>query len=346
MKFLWKGPHEDGITQSLLARFLVCRERFRLYTIEGIREIEEFDPAMEYGSLFHIAIEHHLSGKPWESAVKDYAQELHSNYPTDSEEIDKWYALCCIQFPLYLEHVKRKERSIPVPRREILQEEDFKIPYPLPSGHVVILRGKIDGLFARGDSLKLDEHKTKSYIDERRIGETLKFNFQTMFYHTALRTMIKQGLLILPRKMHVAGTQYNVIRRPLSSKYPIRQKKSETIDQFYQREGDNIKAKPQDYFITMNAMITASDVTDFQEQCLNPLLEQLCEWWQYMVSCNGEPFEEGTDPHYHDPIHYRTPWGVFNSMFGGFQGPYYDYLSKGHPGSIVPVTSLFRELEV
>ena len=26
----WKGPEVDGITQSLLSKFLVCRERFRI----------------------------------------------------------------------------------------------------------------------------------------------------------------------------------------------------------------------------------------------------------------------------------------------------------------------------
>ena len=39
---LWKGPTEDGITQSLLSRFLVCRERFRLKVIEGLAPEDRF----------------------------------------------------------------------------------------------------------------------------------------------------------------------------------------------------------------------------------------------------------------------------------------------------------------
>lgn len=348
MTFLWKGPYEDGITQSLLSKFLVCRERFRLLTIEGIKEIEQFDAGMEYGTLFHLAIEAYYSKHPWRPILKDYTQTLHTTYPLDAEDIDKWYALCNIQFPLYLDYIARKELSIPVPRRNIFQELEFNILYPLPTGRQIRLRGKLDSVFTRGDSIKIEEHKTKSYIDEQRIAETLHFNFQTLFYHTALRTMIQQGTLIIPRKMHVIGTQYNVIRRPLSSKYPIRQKKSETLEQFYDREGSNIKAKPQEYFSTMNATITTDTVHTFQQQCLNPLLETLCDWWDYMLQCNGQPFGPDMDyvsPEYHDPVHYRTPWGIFNSMFGGFEGPYYDYLSKGHHGSIVTINSLFRELE-
>ncbi len=32
---VWKGPEVDGVTQSLLSRYLTCKERFRLLVIEG-----------------------------------------------------------------------------------------------------------------------------------------------------------------------------------------------------------------------------------------------------------------------------------------------------------------------
>ena len=53
----WKGPVEDGITFSLLSRWVVCRERFRLQAIEGLKEDEGFVAPIEFGSLWHEAEE-------------------------------------------------------------------------------------------------------------------------------------------------------------------------------------------------------------------------------------------------------------------------------------------------
>lgn len=341
MTFLWKGPLVDGITQSMLSRFLVCRERFRLYAIKGFREIEEWDDGLEYGNLFHFCLEEKLAGRNWERSLRKYIRELHKTYPTNTDEVNKWSTLCLHQFKIYLEHLKKTDRRLAVPRRELAQEMKYDVFYDLPSGRRVRLRGMFDGIHVRGDSIYLEEHKTKSYIDEQGIAETLDFNFQTMFYHIVLREMVKQRTFVFPSKFFITGTQYNVIRRPLSSKYPIRQRKSETLAQFYKREASNIKNKPQEYFTNLRAVITSDKVEKFRQQCFDPLLQTISRWYDYMLSCDGNPWEEEGS----QDLHYRSPWGIFNPMFGGFRGPYYDYLSKGHTGSLQDVDTLFRELQ-
>ena len=60
-KPLWSGPMDQGpqggISQSLLGKFLSCRERFRLLVVEGLTDADSFSPRMEYGNLWHCCEE-------------------------------------------------------------------------------------------------------------------------------------------------------------------------------------------------------------------------------------------------------------------------------------------------
>ena len=38
----WKGPEVAGVSQSLLSRYLTCKERFRIKTIEGLKPVQQF----------------------------------------------------------------------------------------------------------------------------------------------------------------------------------------------------------------------------------------------------------------------------------------------------------------
>ena len=48
--------YRDGITYSLLSKFFVCRERFRLSTVEGWSETG-LQSGLEFGSAFHACLE-------------------------------------------------------------------------------------------------------------------------------------------------------------------------------------------------------------------------------------------------------------------------------------------------
>ena len=52
---LWEGPAgtgpNGGITFSLLSRFLVCRERFRVHAVLGLRPADDFNHRLEFGSM-------------------------------------------------------------------------------------------------------------------------------------------------------------------------------------------------------------------------------------------------------------------------------------------------------
>lgn len=388
---LWKGPLEDGITQSLLGRFLECRERFRLQVVEGLREDEGFSRPLEFGNLWHTAEEAHLGGKSWEEAVRKYRRGLDLRYPNDAAEVMKWYKVCTTTFPIYLKYwSKHKDESKAKP---ILEETSFAVPYTLPSGRQVLLRGKWDALRSLDigktskQGIYIKEHKTKGQVDEDGILKTVGWNLQTMLYQVALRECHTRGIGPYPefaqkadkkvisqyanaiRKLPPGGVHYNVIRRPLADHYAIKQKKSESIDAFYRRLGEVITADSFDakghpkqkssFFMRWKVEVTDQDIQTFKDHTLHPILEDLMDWWEWIKVDPFDPWRERKiqeilrDDQYgeHDSlttfpnkVHYQSPWGVYNSLAGGFRGSFFEYLTSGRDYGLTRVTTLFPEL--
>ena len=209
---LWKGPDTDGVTQSLLARFLVCRERFRLHVVEGLHPTPTFNHRIEYGSMWHVCEKFYAKygsrGFRWTDPLREYCKGLVKKYPTQVTQINHWMRVCLCQFPVYVDKwAPYKEDFKPV-----YQEYAFRVPYCLPSGRVVLMRGQWDSVFANDKCWTLWENKTKGDVNEELIHRQLGFDLQTMFYATAL----KHHLKVKNEKGTVRKLRYNVVRRPLS----------------------------------------------------------------------------------------------------------------------------------
>ena len=236
---LWQGPCGEGplggITQSMLVRFLSCRERFRLKYILGLEPHDKWNHRIGYGNMWHTCEEALAKRYTLEPADKKpyIFDELYlhmeaqvKRYPHQRDEIVKWYNVCRIQFPEYVkywaEHPDVKNRT------PLLQEHVFDVPYTLPSGRVVRLRGKWDSVDliepgqcecgadrsgpsaeAHKDScpakgpwtfrdgrlhggIYLQENKTKGELDEMQIERQLKFDLQTMIYLIALESWVNE----------------------------------------------------------------------------------------------------------------------------------------------------------
>jgi hypothetical protein len=235
---VWSGPdgqdQNGGITQGLLNRWLSCRERCRVYLVEGLKPVDTFNVRLEYGNFWHL-MEENLAGHQCygddsvlfaEQALLEHASHLCRKYPMQQEEISKWWQVCKLQFRIYVDFWSRHPDT--VERTPLLQEHEFSVPYKLPSGRTVRLRGKWDGVDLVGKEkpgLYLFESKTKSDIDEVAIKRQLAMDLQTMFYAVSLQESLRQhwqgadvGLpeeaLSWPQTL--AGVRYNVVRRPLS----------------------------------------------------------------------------------------------------------------------------------
>src|SRR2546422_151518 len=111
---------------------------------------------LEYGSMWHIC-EEALARSPkqlghktklfvscWDLELKSYAQKLCQRYKLQQHEVEKWYNVCRIQFPVYIDYWSKHPDV--TERTPLLQEQAFCIPYKLPSGRVIRLKGKFDSV--------------------------------------------------------------------------------------------------------------------------------------------------------------------------------------------------------
>jgi len=361
---LWKGPEVDGITQSMLGKFLGCRERFRLLVVEGLKAEGGFNPRMEYGNLWHVCEEALAQGDPWQPALLAYCQKLCLQYRTQQEQVDHWYCVCTTQFPLYVNHWNKHPDM--KGRTNLFAERVFKLQYKLPSGRVVFLRGKFDSVdLIRGASkndrtgIWLQENKSKGSVDTVNLQRQLRFDLQTMFYSVALREGQDGDDLQTdwPDEFNdhpILGVRYNVIRRPLSGGKGsiVRHKPSksnpqgETKESFYGRVGGIIQDSQDEYFFRWNVDVTRAEVMTFRKQFLDPILEQLCEWWDW-VKGNPDPFNYAKDPSDRPGmagIHWRHPFGTYNVLNEGGCTDVDEYLLTGSEIGLTRSDNLFPEL--
>lgn len=401
-----------GITFSMLSRWLCCRERFRLYALEGLRAADSFSARMEYGNIWHACEEAFAAKVPTQEgagidcallALKEYARGLCQKYPLQQSEVEKWYEVCKLQFPLYVAHWSNHKEV--VNRTPLLQEEVFQVPYTLPSGRVVQLRGKWDGIdlirtvtkpgtkstYDHG-GIWLFETKTKGDIDEEKMKRQLRFDLQTMLYLVALQRSKEYhdqelgGLVCWAKlgddcyKIPIQGVRYNVIRRPLSGgKGTIVQHKetkglkctkckgsgklesklwagedaarcpkcggagrtggkpAESKEEYFSRLADYIKQEPETYFMRWTVTITPGDITKFRRTCLDPLLENMCGWYEYVTTGRNSLASLM-------PMNWRHPHGVRNILDEGGSTDLDDYLETGSTLGLKRVDKLFGEL--
>lgn len=356
---LWRGPSAEGpnggVTQSMLSAFLVCRERFRLKYVLGWRVSEGFSKTLEYGQFWHACEEAHAKGIEWRTALDAYAETLLAKYPMQRQEVEKWWSVCAVQFPIYAEYWSKHQDV--VERTPLMQEQVFDVPYRLPSGRTVRLRGKWDGgdIVGKGKAagIFIQENKTKGDVDEEQLRRQLTFDLQNGVYLAALNqdTGIEK-IEDAKKKYPIKGVRYNVIRRPLSGgKGSIKQKEAtknhpaETASEYYLRLQQYFIEEPEYWFMRWNAEISPQEVKAFETRCLIPLLEQLCDWYAH-ISIAKDPFLETRRSEASGRgVHWQHPFGVYNSMNEGRESDFDAYLQTGNSAGLVRREKLFEELQ-
>lgn len=346
----WKGPEVDGVTQGLLAGFLTCRERFRIKVIEGLAPAPSFNHRLGFGSMWHICEEYHAQRQDCRPALEAYCKQLQREHPTEQAQILKWYQVCLLQFPEYVKYWAT--HSDVRQRTPLVQEVSFDVPYTLPSGRVVRLRGKWDSIDIIGKgkdaAIYLQENKTTGDLDEYSIARKLTFELQTGLYLTALSEEIRQSRasdewleelvpLHAKPKLGIGGVRYNVVVRPLSGgKHSIRQKKGQTEAEFYKELQGRIAGDPEFFFHRWKVEISPSELQRFRHRGLDKYLEQLYDWWEEV-------------PHLDDPFesrhHWQHPYGLYNPMDNGKTTDLDNYIMTGNRVGLVPISTLYPELE-
>ena len=345
---LWKGPCGTGplggITQSMLVRFLSCRERFRLKYVCGLEPSDVWNKSIGYGNMWHVCEEAHAANYAPLLSLMDYTGKQMARYPMQRDEIYKWGNICRIQFPEYVKYWS--EHPDVVGRTPLMQEQVFDVPYTLPSGRVVRLRGKFDSVDLIDNVIWLQENKTKGSIDKIQVERQLTFDLQTMLYLVALGRFGN-----VQKDCPILGVRYNVVRRPLSGgvgnikPHAAKQTKSEytpaeTDEKFYERLRRNyIAADPSQWFFRVCAEISERDTQVFRDTCLDPLLEQLCWWYEEITGRESPP---GLTRY--PPMNYRTPFGVYSALEENGATEYDLCLATGSEAGLRRVDTLFTEL--
>lgn len=209
---LWAGPCDSGphggVTQSMLQKFLVCRERFRVQYVLGLQPKHSFNPKSAYGDMWHVcedALARHNGpvsfsnpNPPWIEPLATFGANLIRANPMHQQEIEHWLATCCTQFPVYNDYWAKHPDVCN--RTPLMQEQVFDVLYPLPSGRKVRLRGKYDAVDVIEENgvhgVWLQENKTKGDVREGVIKRQLAFDMQTCFYLVALRQATEGGKLL------------------------------------------------------------------------------------------------------------------------------------------------------
>ena len=349
----WKGPTEEGISQSMIQNYLSCRERFRIRIILGLSEPDSFRHQLEYGNMWHLCEEHREGD--WKTHLKDFCRNLCDKYPTQQREINKWYNVCIIQFEVYLGFVKDS-------RRYIFTEQKIAVKYTLPSGREILLRGMIDGGFKRTGKVWIQENKCRGQVDEYATTAQLGMDMQTLIYRIGYDLAIQQGQL--PKiKEKVHGVYYNVIRRPLSggkgSIRPHKAKKTKTkftpeesMESFYERlRKDYLEKEPEYFFLQWEVPISSGEIKEFKERFLNPILENILddfEWWSWCFHKGHDPFgyneRSKVFPH-HLSRHYVFPYGIYNPTEKGRSSIYDEYMRSGSTTGLEYNSQMFPELQ-
>ena len=387
---LWQGPcgagSLGGITQSMLVRFLSCRERFRLKYVLGLEPSDRWNKNIGYGNMWHACEEglasvntmepcgrtplHDDPTTFWHACLLDHTQQQLTKYPLQQEEITKWHKVCHVQFPEYIQYWA--DHSDVKNRTPLLQEQVFDVPYSLPSGRLVRLRGKWDSVDLITDpeqpqGIYLQENKTKGDIDKLQVERQLKFDLQTMLYLITLERIgdNREFMREIPvslggwpggADLPILGVRYNVVRRPLSGGVgnikphiakatKTKVTPAETEAQFYERlRRDYIAADPAHWFFRVRVEISAHDIQVFRETCLDPLLEQICWWYEEIILQTGSKSFQRIDDN-PPPMNYRTPFGVYSALEEGGATEYDAYLSSGSEAGLRRIETMFTELQ-
>jgi hypothetical protein len=250
---------DDGITQSMLATFLTCREKSRLQ-LEGWQS-DGFMVAAHRGDLFHKLLEEQYTRKEPltdEQAVKfvdhvasKWLDKLKKAGPINPFAVEDTKACASALFPHYVKTWRKVDAKFKVEACEEVFDVKWK---------GFRLRGKFDMVYSIGKRW-LFETKSKATIDSE-ILDALEIDFQNLFYLTALKIMGRPAI----------GVNYNIIRKP-----GHKQKKNEDLKTFTARlEGEVIK-NPGHFFKRYEVIYTLQQIERFEKE-LYFLLVDFGKW--------------------------------------------------------------------
>lgn len=369
---LW-DLERDGITYSILSKFMNCRERFHLQKVKGWRP-RGFNFPLEFGNIFHHMVEAQDMGVPL-----DLMYQLADNYVRKKISTEKYDPQTCKELSMlggvvtvtFQQYVKfwEKEHSIEhvtgktVKRVRRIYEKDFnwigkeipfKIPFMLPNGRKVHICGKQDGIFDVTKFVKgtwVFETKTKGRIDGIGITKGLHKDLQTGMYMMAAD--------VLYPATPVAGVLYNCIRRS-----GMKPRVNDSVSDYVGRVEEDIKKRPSYYFIRHSRRTDKEEMEEFKMRILMPQVLQIVDWWDSISKNPLDPFNSqcelcegkgigksscfgcGGTGFVPNMLHYERPFGTYDSMQFTQRGDCFEIITEGDYSRYEQAEYAHPELEI
>ena len=162
------------------------------------------------------------------------------------------------------------------------------------------------------------------------------------------------------------GIRYNVVRRPFSGgEGSIRPHKAKVVkEKIYKTKpnvpgytvpaetwehcverlrDDYIAPNPEDWFFRWKVPIGAKDVKRFRDECLDPVLEQLCWWYDGITEVPPSSYTDWEC--LIRSLNYRMPYGVYSPLMDGGETETDNFLATGSEVGLRSVDRLFEELQ-
>ena len=337
---LW-DLERDGVTYSILSKFMNCRNRFHIQKVQGWRP-RGFNFPLEFGNIFHHMVEAQDMGVPIElmyQLADNYVNAKIASGKYDAQTVKELCMLAGVvtvtfqQYVLFwerehsIEHVtgKKVKRIKNVYEKDfnwIGKEVPFSIPFELPNGRKIKLCGKQDGVFDIAKVVKGNwvlETKTKGRIDDIGISKGLHKDLQTGMYLLAADRIYPATSAI--------GVLYNCIRRS-----GMKPRVKDSVKDYVKRVEEDIIKRPSYYFMRWTRRITREEMETFRQRILMPQVLQIVDWWDSIAKNPMDPFNSqcehcggqgtglsaclgcngvGSIP---NMLHYERPFGTYDSL--------------------------------
>jgi len=249
-----------------MQKWQTCRQAAAFH-VSGIRPEGEKSKTF-LGTIFHNLLEKHYLGEA--DAMGMVFQKLRDKAITkgsDLQQLENLLAQAQALFDVYRIHWKK---------------DDAKKTWEQVEGVFDVqwngwrLRGRCDGLYRdKNGKLWLLETKTKSRI-MAGMDSALAFDPQNLLYLQAKEQEVGEPII---------GVLYNVIRQP-----SLRQKAKESTGQFFARIVEDIKERPEHYFMRYELRYTKKTRKRFADELVEKLED--FKYWQmgdsptYRSECN------------------------------------------------------------
>jgi hypothetical protein len=239
---------KQGCTQSLACKFKQCPRKYLLAVNRWHSKFGQEKSAI--GNIVHAVLSKRYSIN---SVINDIEYDINEEIKINSSKYNfierkqleyfKIVAQCVLAN--YLSNYANDFKTAFFTK----VEEEFAVEI-----EGILWRGKRDGehIVKKDKSLWVREIKNRSRINENNIMQGLQFDFQSNLYCVTKDTNTK---------VNTSGFIYDMIRTPQS-----KPRKDETLQFFFQRLSEDIKSRPEYYFMRFEVPLTIKDKESFVQE--------------------------------------------------------------------------------